>query len=179
MSEISKLTVTVNGESVTVDLKDAYARQLIEALGDVLHWMGVTTSVLTDGATTNPIVINGASKTATTGGVAQYDGEEFAWDGNAWQSLGKNNFGSLAFKNSASGSYTPAGTITVTHGSDTTVTVNSITAVGTLPSWTLSGETLVFNAGTLPTKSADQTVVTASGVDTASFSGTAATITVS
>lgn len=179
MADVSQLTVNISGVSTTVNIKDAEARRLIEALGDAMTWLGVTTTALTDGATTNPVTINSESVTAVKGNVVQYDGEEFAWNGSAWQSLGKNNFGALAFKSSASGSYTPTGNITVTHGSDTTATVNSITAVGTLPSFSLSGETLVFNAGTLPTKGSDQTVVTASGVDTASFSGNAATITVS
>lgn len=179
MADVSQLTVSISGVSTTLNIKDAEARRLIEALGDAMTWLGVTTTALTDGSTTNPITINSESVTATQGNVVQYDGEEFAWSGSAWQSLGKNNFGALAFKSSASGSYTPTGSITVTHGSDSTTTVNSITAVGTLPSFSLSGETLVFSAGTLPTKGSDQTVVTASGVDTASFSGNAATITVS
>lgn len=92
---------------------------------------------------------------------------------------------------SGTANYTPAGTvstptITVT---PSTGTVNSITAVGTLPSCTLpalstsvSDETLTlswsagsFSAGTLPTKGDNQTVVT--GISSASssqptFSGT-------
>jgi len=77
----------------------------------------------------------------------------------------------------ASASYTPAGSVSVTQGTDTTTTVNSITDVGTLPSFSYANETLTFNEGTLPTKGSDTTVVTASGSRTASFSGTAATIT--
>lgn len=166
---------------VTFDIKDAYARQAIADLGNSMYWIGVTTTALTDGDTTNPITVNSESVTAKVGGVAQYNGEEFAWNGTAWQSLGKNNFGDLAFKNDASTSYTPQGTVTVSEASDTTTTVNSITNVGTLPSFSYDGstETLSFSAGTLPTKGADTTVVTASGARTATFTGTAATITVS
>ena len=189
MAEISKITVpvVVEGEVVqtTFDIKDAAAREAIAALGNSVYWAGVTTTALTDGAKTNPITIGGASVTVKTGAMAQYNGEEFIWNGSAWQAVGKNNFGALAFKSSASGNYTPTGTVskpTTTISGTQTGTVNSIDSVGTLPSYTLSGETLVFNAGTLPTKGANQTVVTSVGTPSTSqptFTGTAATISVS
>jgi hypothetical protein len=97
--------------------------------------------------------------------------------------MGKNNFGALAFKSSASGDYTPAGTVSITKGEDTTASVTPFGAAGTLPSasWTVSGETatFAFDAGALASAGSAVTVVTASGTDTAAFSGTAATITVS
>ena len=180
---ISSLTVPVNVSgtitNVTYDIKDAEARSRISELGKALYWMGVTTTALTDGATTNPITINDESVTASAGGVAQYNGTEFAFDGTNWQLLGDGTLGSLAYQNSASASYTPAGTISVTDGSDTTDTVTGITAVGSLPVFTISGEVLTFDAGSLPTAGSEKTFVTASGARTASFSGTAATITVS
>lgn len=189
MAEISKISVPVDVDGsivvTTFDIKDAVAREAIEALGDAVYWIGVTTTTLTDGGTTNPIQVGGVSTTAKVGGMAQYSGEEFIWNGSAWQSVGKNNFGALAFKSSASGNYTPAGTVsqpTASITGGTTGKVNSITSVGTLPSCTVSGETLVFNAGTLPTKGADQTVVTSVGtvsVSQPTFAGTAATVTVS
>lgn len=84
--------------------------------------------------------------------------------------------GSLAKKDSVSGSYTPSGSVSVTKGDDTTSSVGSMTGVGTLPALTIDGTKLKFSAGALPTKS-DISVVTASGSVTASFSGTQATIT--
>lgn len=182
---ISKITVPIDVggtiTDVTFDIKDAYARQAIADLGNAMYWVGVTTSALTDGATTNPITVGGESVAVHLGAVAQYSGEEFAWNGSAWQSLGKNNFGDLAFKNSASGTYTPAGSITVSEASDATTSVPNVTAVGTLPSlnYNSSNEELTFNAGALPTLGTAITVVTASGARTASFTGTEATITVS
>lgn len=178
------LPVDVSGTLTPTEftIKDAEARQLIEDLGHVLYWIGVTTSELTDGATTNPIQVNGESVTANLGGMASYSGSEFVWNGSAWQEFGKNNFGALAFKSSASGSYTPAGTISVDDGTDSTGTVTGITDVGELPEsyFTVSGETatFVFDAGALPTADSQATFVTASGTRTATFSGTAATITV-
>lgn len=178
------LPVNVSGEIQNVEftLKDAEARQMIEDIGHALYWVGVTTSALTDGATTNPITVNSEEVTVDIGGVASYDGLEFVFNGSAWQAFGHANFGALAFKSSASGSYTPAGGVEITKGADTTETVTPFGSAGTLPSasFTVSGETATFNftPGTLPTAGTDVTVVTASGTDTAAFTGTAATITV-
>lgn len=179
MSFISQITI---GEA-TYDLKDTGARQLIEALGDAVYWIGVTTTALEDGDTTNPITVNSESVTATIGGMAQYNGEEFVWNGSAWQSIGKNNFGNMAFVDQGEASYTPAGTISqpTVNTTITPATINSITDVGTLPSMTIENETLIFNPGTLPTKGANQTVVGSISEITVSqptFTGTAATITV-
>lgn len=184
---LSKLTLPVNVggtvQNVEYTIKDAEARELIEAIGHAIYWIGVTTDALTDGATTNPITVGGESVTANLGGMASYSGSEFVWNGSAWQELGKNNFGALAFKSSASGDYTPAGSVEITKGTDTTDSVTGIASVGTLPDayFTVSGETATFNfsAGTLPqADAAAKTFLTARGNDTASFTGTPATITV-
>lgn len=184
MADISKITipVVVNGEATTAEynLKDAAAREAIAGLGNTLYWIGVTTTELVDGTTSSAtITVNDESVTASVGGMAQYNGEEFVWNGTTWQSIGKNNFGALAFKSSAATSYTPAGSVSVEATGGSTATVNSITAVGTLPSLTVSSETLIFDPGTLPTKGADQTVVSSVGTLSGSFSGTQASITVS
>lgn len=111
--------------------------------------------------------------------------------------------GSLAYKNNASGTFTPAGTVstpafTGTEGNveadytpagtvsaptvtvtPTTDTVNSITAVGTLPELSMSVENetlhISFNKGTLPTKGANQTVMTGASASASvpTFTGTA------
>ena len=183
MADISQLTVPIDVSgtitNVTYDIKDAVARARIAELGQALYWIGVTTTALTDGDTTNPITVNSESVTAEVGGVAQYDGTEFVWNGSAWQLLGHGNLGTLAYQNSATGSFTPAGSVTITQGTDTTASVEGVDSVGTLPSFSVSGETLSFAAGSLPTKASAVTVITARGADTAAFTGTAATITVS
>lgn len=181
----------------TYDLKDAWARDAIGELSGATKYIGVTTTALTDGCTTNPITINGQSVTAESGDIANYGSKEFIFNGTAWQEFGDlSQLGDLAFKDNASGSYTPAGNISVTPTvTVNTTTVNSITNVGTLPTCTLpalsttvSNENLTigwsegsFSAGTLPTKGSNTTVAT--GIDSAtatgSFTGTAATITVS
>lgn len=183
---LSKLTLPVNVEgtiqNVEYTIKDAEARELIEAIGHAIYWIGVTTDALTDGATTNPITVNGESVTANLGGLVSYSGSEFVWNGSAWQEMGKNNFGALAFKSSASGDYTPAGQVNVTQGEDTTASVTPFGSAGSLPDayFTVSGETATFNfnAGALPTAGTAVDVVTAAGAVSAAFVGTEATITV-
>lgn len=183
MADVSKLTlpVEVGGQIQTVeyDIKDAVARARIAELGKALYWVGVTTTALTDGATTNPIIVGGDSVTVQAGAVAQYNSEEFAFDGSAWQSLGEGNLGALAYQNSASAIYAPAGSVTITKGNDTTANVTPFGTAGSLPAWTVSNETATFSAGTLPTAGTAVAVVTESGTDTAAFNGTEAIITVS
>lgn len=211
MADISQIKLP-NG--TTYNIKDANARKRIEALESFTTYLGVTTTALTDGATTNPITINGQSVTAQSGNIVLYGNQEFIFDGTHWNQFGDlSSLGSLAYKNTASGSFTPAGTVSqptfngdtmnstgsftpagsvkltnsnktaavstaesgaVTYTPDgtvaaptisvktagTTTTVNSITAVGTLPSYTVSGEVLTLTQGTLPTKGKNQTVKT-------------------
>ena len=133
MAEISKITLP---SGTTYDLKDATARSLIEALGNYTVFLGVTTTALTDGATTNPITISGSNVTARTGDIATYGSQEFIFNGIAWQAFGDlSALGSLAYKNSATGSYTPEGTVskptfTGTAGTvSTTLSSNVATAV--------------------------------------------------
>lgn len=186
MAETSKITVPINVggtlQNVTYDLKDAVARERISELGKALYWIGVTTTALTDGATTNPITVGGESVTAKAGGVAQYDTEEFAFDGTAWQKLGEGNLGALAYKNSASGSFTPAGSVAVTaDGDGATAAIVGVSANGTVPSFSYDAntETLTFDAGAMPTLAASVNALTSVGGLTASFTGTADTVTVS
>ena len=192
MADISKITLP-SGQSY--DLKDAQARSDIadiqRAISGGIHFRGETTTALTDGATTNPITINGESYTAVSGDLVLYDEKEFLFDGTKWIEMGDLSLlGTLAYKDSASGSFTPAGSVSAPNISVATAggttTVNSITAVGSLPAYTatVANETLTmtWNAGTLPTKGADTVVKTTDAAYSASqptFTGTADTVTVS
>ena len=192
MADLSKITLP---SGTTYNLKDAKAREDIAAIEAAIaggvSFLGITTTALTDGATTNPITIGGQSVSAINGAIVIYGSKEFIWVDidTSWHALGSaDEFGALAFKDSASGSYTPAGsvstpTITVTPSN---TTVNSIDDVGTLPTWsaTVANEnlTISWSQGTLPTKGSDTTVV--SGIQSATssqptFTGTGATVTVS
>ena len=53
----------------TYDLVDQGARALIQELLNFHEWLGVTTSEIEDGSTTNPVIINGEEVTAVAGDV--------------------------------------------------------------------------------------------------------------
>lgn len=174
MPDISQITLP---SGTTYNIKDAQARQ---AKG----WIGITTTALTDGATTNPITINGQSVTAVAGNITSYDEQEYIFNGTVWQEFGDlSDLGTLAYKDSASGSYTPQGSVaapdvTVT---PTTDTIKPVTDVGSMPTFTVSGETLTIGAGAVPTLGADKAFMTgASASATApAFTGAQGTVTVS
>lgn len=177
---LSKVTI---GED-SYDLKDAEARAAIAELESYSDYLGVTSTALTDGATTNPVTINGEAVTAKKGNIVNYGAKEFIFNGSAWQEFGDMSaVKSMAYVDEASGDYTPAGTITGTDVSfsPTLATIDELDEVGTLPTYTVSGETLTLTAGSLPTKKQTTQAVTALGdatVTQGTFTGTAATVTV-
>lgn len=266
MADISKITLP---SGTTYNLKDAQARSDIAEIQSTitggLTFLGETTTALSDNATTNPIKINNADVTAKKGDLAVYGKKEFLFNGTKWVEMGDLSLlKALAYKDSASGNFTPSGSVsqptftgdensvTITAADNTngnyqpkgtvskptftgnattssgkftpegtvgltntnktaevskassgaatytpegtvaaptisvktagsTTTVNSITAVGTLPALgtTVTDETLTltWNAGTLPTKGANTTVKTGDAAYQASapeFTGTGA-----
>lgn len=125
MADISKITLP---SGTTYDIKDQGARDLIDALESYSSYLGVTTTALTDGATTNPITIGGQSVTAKNGSIVNYGSKEFIFNGTAWQEFGDlSALGALAYKDSASGSFTPAGTVSQPSftGSSSNVTITA------------------------------------------------------
>ena len=195
---------TSGAEKRITDVETAVA-----ALSNATHWLGITTTSLEDGSTTNPITIGGQSVTAVSGDIVQdVNANEFIFNGTAWQQFG-GSIGTLkafAFvdtgtvtitpagtnaSSSVSGTcaVTPSGTIGVGSGtanyvpagsvSGTAVTltsgnVGSVTNAGSMPTYTVSDEVLTITAGAVPTVS---TVAVATGVDTVtdpSFTGTGA-----
>lgn len=131
MADISQIKLP-NG--TTYNLKDANARERIEALESFTTYLGVTTTALTDGATTNPVTINGQSVTAQSGNIVLYGNSEFIFDGTHWNQFGDlSALGALAYKNTASGSYTPAGTVSQpTFTGDTMNSTGSFTPAGSV-----------------------------------------------
>ena len=57
-------------------------------LTNVLHFLGTTTTAITDGSTTQTVSINSSNKTAASGDIVMYNGSEFIWTGSAWEKLG-------------------------------------------------------------------------------------------
>lgn len=115
---LSKITLL---DGTQVEIKDAVARQAIQG---GTHFRGVTTTALTDGASTATIVIGGENYSAQNGDIVVNGNKEFIYasSDSKWHELGDvTNLGALALKDSASGSYTPAGSVSFT-GSSTTST---------------------------------------------------------
>ena len=144
MADISKITLP-NGS--TYDVKDATARTQISSeaatrkaaddsinktinslkssLTGAMHYVGETSTALTDGSVASPIKLtnraNGTSGinidyTPEPGDVVIYQDKEFVYskyaDRGVWNEFGSTgSFKALAFKDSASGSYTPAGSV--------------------------------------------------------------------
>lgn len=191
MADISEITLP---SGATYDIKDATARNDISILKGsatgAMHYAGVTTTALANGSSTSPIKINNADYTPSNGDVVIYNSLEFVWStsDNKWHEFGSTgSLKALAFKDSASASYTPTGSVSAPSVSVAvdTDSVTPISGVGTLPSFTASVAnevlTLGFSAGSLPTKGTAVTVAT--GIKSASasaptFTGNGATITV-
>ena len=110
MANIKQITLP---SGTTYDIVDQGARDLIDALAGYTVFLGVTTTALMDGSTTNPITIDGKSITATAGAISTFGSAEFIFNGTSWQAFGDlSGLGALAYKDSASSSYTPAGNVT-------------------------------------------------------------------
>lgn len=62
--------------------------------GAIFKYIGVSSTAISDGSTTNPITINGVSVTAVAGNVVFYNDNEFVFDGTTWE-----QFGSVGFAN--------------------------------------------------------------------------------
>lgn len=143
MADLSKITLP---SGTTYNLKDAQARADIAAIESAIaggvSFLGITTTALTDGATTNPITIGGQSVSAINGCIVIYDTKEFIWvdADTSWHLLGSaDEFGLLAFKDSASGSYTPAGTVSQpTFTGSSTTSTGSFTPEGSVAAPTIS-----------------------------------------
>ena len=143
MADISKITLP---SGTTYNFKDAQARSQIEALagGDAVVFIGVSTVALTDGGTETP-KISGEDVTPTTGQLFFYGTEEFIWGSDSkWHALGSlNSLGELAYKDSASGSYTPAGTVSqptfTGSSSNVTITATANSSGNYQPAGSISG----------------------------------------
>ena len=113
---------------------------LVEAINEIVegtvggvHYIGITTTAITDGATINPITIRGESVTATQGDMVSYSSGEFIFNGSVWNEIGDlTGLGDLAYKDTASTTYTPTGANSVPTftGSPVNVSVSG-TATGT------------------------------------------------
>ena len=116
------------GASSGAEYRITELESAVAALSNATHWLGITTTALSDGATTNPITIGGESVTAVSGDIVQYNDTEFIFNGTAWQEFGA-SIGTLkafAFVDTGTVTITPAGTnaasaVTFSGGTDDSV----------------------------------------------------------
>ena len=155
MADKKYLSKIVKGTD-TLWLKDAQAwadiAEIRELIAGGTHWIDATTTAISDGSTTNPIMVDGESYTAQAGDIVSYGNMEYIFSkGGVWREFGSTgSLKALAFKDSASGDYTPAGTnaasaVTFTGGTDGDF-VTGYNNDGVAPSFTEGA----FSAGSLP-----------------------------
>lgn len=92
---ISKVKLTSGQEYL---IKDTEARELIAALSTATHFIGVTTTAIENGSTTQVVVVGGESHAAQSGDIVIYGSKEFIWNGTSWAEFGDlSALGDLAY----------------------------------------------------------------------------------
>lgn len=180
------------------DIVDQGARDLIQELLNFTKYLGVTTSNITEGSTINPIMIDGEEVTAVAGNVVTLSSDSTEWifsSTGKWQNFGKlSGLGALAFKDNASGSYTPAGSVSASFSGESmsssgvftpqgnvssnggTKTIKQFKTAGSLTGFAVSNGILEITDGVLPT---GEDVTVGDGTVTSSFEGTQGNVSVS
>lgn len=165
--------VTLPGGSL-YQIKDAQARADIEKLSNATHFLGVSTTAITDGGTQKP-TIGGSQVDPANGDIVIYDSKEFIWNGSTWDEFGDasvHDLGDLAFADTATGSSEPTGEVT---GS---VTLSS-TSLATSKIPVTFGTASTTGATAITTISSTTSVEFVTGFDGEfSFNGTSGTINV-
>ena len=128
MANDKKYLAKIVKGSDTLWIKDAEAQADIadikSSITGGMHYLGKSTTAISDGAATGPWVIDGVTyiasgtpaegqKLLAAGDIAIYQELEFIWSGASgkWQEFGSTgSLKALAFKDNASATYTPAGT---------------------------------------------------------------------
>lgn len=175
------------------------AENEISKLQNATHWLGITTTTLSDGSTTNPITINGQSVTAASGDIVQdSNGQEYIFNGTSWQAFG-GSIGSLkafAFvdtgtvtikpkgsnaSSSVSGScsVTPSGSVSGTGVTMSKTNVGSVTDAGSMPTYTVADEVLTIGAGAVPTVSSVSVATDVDTITDPTFTGSSSSGTIS
>lgn len=83
----STFTSLENGGAPTVDYMNRAISSAISGLSGAMHFLGESTTAITNGGTETP-TIDGKAVTPKTGDVVLYNGLEFVWDGAHWIQLG-------------------------------------------------------------------------------------------
>lgn len=91
--EVTTTNAQVSGVDVSVDIS-TLSQEL--GLSGAMHFIGVSTTAITDGGTEDPTIAGYTGTAKTPGNVVLYGGQEFVWTGTAWELLGDE--GSYALK---------------------------------------------------------------------------------
>lgn len=85
----SKVTIAGNDVSLGGSLSAATLKSSL-GLNSALHYIGKTTTELSDGSTTSTISIGGSNVTATSGDIVidNNSNYEYIWNGDAWEAFG-------------------------------------------------------------------------------------------
>lgn len=96
LPEINNGTLTIKAMGTTKGIFTANQKDDTEinitledfGIPNVMHFVGTTTTDISDGATTASIIIQGQAHAATSGDVVLYNSKEFVWNGSSWEELG-------------------------------------------------------------------------------------------
>ena len=142
----------------------------VAGLTGAMHFIGTSTTAITDGGTEDPTISGSTVSTKNAGDVVLYGNQEYVWDGSAWELLGDE--GSYALKSNTASVIKTATltkntlpTLTITDKSipnvtaagtaasltTTTYTVPNVTAAGSPSSFSVASGTLTLTAGSAPT----------------------------
>ena len=128
-----KIPLDENGIELTIDIKDAYARQelayISQHIGGSMSYLGETITPISNGSSINPIDINGEDVTVTSGTCVSYRGDIFLYNGRTWREFGSvGALKALAYKDEVEAEYTPEGTITKQYfsGKEARITANLV-----------------------------------------------------
>ena len=117
---ISKIKLADNS---VVYIKDAEARELIAGLSSATHFLGVTSTALSDGSEVSTIVVGGESVSAASGDIVIYNNKEFIYNGSSWAEFGDlNGIDDLAYHSISDIQITVTPTTDVVLGEGTTFT---------------------------------------------------------
>ena len=171
MADISKITLP---SGTTYDIKDAVARQ---SIAGGVSFIGVSSTAITDGGGQKP-TINDVETTPLNGNMCIYGDAEFIFvgdygDGGTWAKFGDTGeLGDLAYKDSASGTVTAAGTV-----SQPTFEGSSLTSTGSFtPSGSISVGTGTANYTPAGSVSAPTISVSSAGSTTTIKNPTSKTV---
>ena len=93
------ITTSLGNDDTTVPTSKAVQTAITSAtagLSGAMHFIGTSSTAITDGGTENPTITGYSGTAKTAGNVLLYGSQEFVWTGSAWELLGDE--GSYALK---------------------------------------------------------------------------------